>query len=132
MPQSLVKNLIHLVYSTKHRNRWIEERVRDALYAYQAGIDPECLDEEPGRMMAAAMIQRAIADGQQAFDFLRGDEPYKRQWRAEPRPLAPWCVVPQRALPQLRHSVWLAGDAMKTWLRQRRGVAARHGAFTNG
>jgi len=36
--QSLVKNLIHLVYSTKHRKRWITADVREALYAYQAGI----------------------------------------------------------------------------------------------
>ncbi|MBW3598306.1 MAG: GNAT family N-acetyltransferase [Planctomycetes bacterium] len=89
-------------------------------YAYQAGIEPGRLDEEPGRMMAAAMIRRAIAEGQRGFDFLRGDEPYKRQWRAEPRRLAQWRVVPQRALPQLRHSVWLAGGAMKSWLRQMR------------
>ncbi len=38
MPQSLVKNLIHLVYSTKHRKPWIPEDVRDPLFAYQAGI----------------------------------------------------------------------------------------------
>jgi CelD/BcsL family acetyltransferase involved in cellulose biosynthesis len=86
-------------------------------YAYQAGIDPAFLDQEPGRMMGAVMIQRAIAEGQQGFDFLRGDEPYKRQWRAEPRRLVQWRIVPQRALPQLRHSAWLAGSAMKTWLR---------------
>jgi putative transposase len=38
MPQSLVKNLIHLVYSTKHRQPWIPEDVREGLFAYQAGI----------------------------------------------------------------------------------------------
>jgi REP element-mobilizing transposase RayT len=38
MPQSLVKNLIHLVYSTKHREQWIPADVRDRLFAYQAGI----------------------------------------------------------------------------------------------
>jgi REP element-mobilizing transposase RayT len=38
MPQSLVKNLIHLVYSTKHRKPWIPENVRDRLFAYQAGV----------------------------------------------------------------------------------------------
>ena len=38
MPQSLVKNLIHLVYSTKQRKPWIPEDVRERLYAYQAGI----------------------------------------------------------------------------------------------
>lgn len=38
MSQSLVKNLIHLVYSTKHREPWIPREFKDGLYAYQAGI----------------------------------------------------------------------------------------------
>lgn len=38
MPQSLVKNLIHLVYSTKHRQSWIPKEFQEGLYAYQAGI----------------------------------------------------------------------------------------------
>ena len=41
MSQSLVKNLIHLVYSTKHRNNWIPAEVRPRLHAYQAGIFKE-------------------------------------------------------------------------------------------
>jgi REP element-mobilizing transposase RayT len=38
MSQSLVKNLIHLVYSTRHRQPWIPQIHRDVLFAYQAGI----------------------------------------------------------------------------------------------
>ncbi len=38
MSQTLVKNLIHLVYSTKHRQCWIPKDVKEKLYAYQAGI----------------------------------------------------------------------------------------------
>ena len=38
MSQSLVNNLIHLVYSTKHREPWIPKEFKDGLYAYQAGI----------------------------------------------------------------------------------------------
>jgi len=38
MSQSLVKNLIHLVYSTKHHRPWIAKNYRNALFAYQAGI----------------------------------------------------------------------------------------------
>jgi REP-associated tyrosine transposase len=36
--QSLVKNLMHLVYSTKHRQAWTPAAVRPRLFAYQAGI----------------------------------------------------------------------------------------------
>ncbi len=38
MSQSLVHNLIHLIYSTKHRSPWIPEAIQPDLYAYQAGI----------------------------------------------------------------------------------------------
>jgi len=38
MSQSLVKNLLHLVYSTKYHKPWIPAEIRDGLYAYQAGI----------------------------------------------------------------------------------------------
>jgi putative transposase len=38
MSQSLVKNLLHLVYSTKHRKPTIGESVQQDLWAYQAGI----------------------------------------------------------------------------------------------
>ncbi len=38
MSQSLVKNLVHRVYNTKHRKAWIPAEIRDGLYAYQAGI----------------------------------------------------------------------------------------------
>ena len=38
MSQSLVKNLVHLVYSTKHREPLIPADHRAPLFAYQAGI----------------------------------------------------------------------------------------------
>ncbi|HAC91848.1 MAG TPA: hypothetical protein DCF63_14655 [Planctomycetaceae bacterium] len=38
MSQSLVKNLIHLVFSTKHRTKWIPPSCQQSLWAYQAGI----------------------------------------------------------------------------------------------
>ncbi len=41
MSQSLVKNLVHLVYSTKHRKPWIPESVRKRLWACQAGVFKE-------------------------------------------------------------------------------------------
>lgn len=41
MSQSLVTNLIHLVYSTKNRHTWLLEEIRPKLFAYQAGIFAE-------------------------------------------------------------------------------------------
>lgn len=34
MSQSLAKNLVHLVFSTKHREPWLTDAVRPALHAY--------------------------------------------------------------------------------------------------
>jgi len=38
MGQSLVKNYLHIVFSTKHREPLIQEPVQDGLYAYLGGI----------------------------------------------------------------------------------------------
>ena len=38
MSQSLVKNLIHLVYSTKWRKPWIRKEYQPRLHAYQASV----------------------------------------------------------------------------------------------
>ncbi len=38
MPQSLSRVLIHLVFSTKHREPMISQEVRPCLHAYMAGI----------------------------------------------------------------------------------------------
>jgi CelD/BcsL family acetyltransferase involved in cellulose biosynthesis len=55
-------------------------------YAYQGGVDPDRLDDEPGRLSNIATLQHAIAEGHRTFDFLRGDEAYKAHWRALPHP----------------------------------------------
>ena len=38
MGQSLVKNYLHIIYSTKHRQPLIHERVQPELFSYLAGI----------------------------------------------------------------------------------------------
>ena len=38
MPQSLARNLVHLIYSTKNRESCLGPAIRPKLFAYQAGI----------------------------------------------------------------------------------------------
>ena len=38
MPQSLAQILVHIVFSTKHRERIIADAIRDELHAYTGGI----------------------------------------------------------------------------------------------
>lgn len=94
-------------------------------YAYQSGLAPELLDQEPGRVITAALVQRAIAERQTHYDFLRGDEPYKAHWRAEPVESLEYRIVPNRVASQVRHGVWLVGNTMKHWMRSGLPFAGR-------
>ena len=38
MPQSLVRNYLHITFSTKHRVKTIDEQIQDELYKYLGGI----------------------------------------------------------------------------------------------
>ena len=71
------------------------------LYEYQAGMDPAAMEHQPGKLINAAILRQAIAGGYRAFDFLRGDEPYKARFGAKPRPTVrlPRCSPsPRRAV----------------------------------
>lgn len=87
------------------------------LYAYQAGVDPECLEHQPGKLINVAILRQAIERGYRAFDFLRGDEPYKARFGAQPRPSIDFRIVPHRAAAQVRHNLWLAGRRVKQWIK---------------
>ena len=52
-------------------------------YYYQAGFDPGKGSISPGTLLVASTIRRAIEEGKQTFDFLRGDEPYKMRWKPQ-------------------------------------------------
>lgn len=86
-------------------------------YCYQAGVDPTRMSEDPGQLITMATIQRAIAEGQHALDFLRGDEPYKAHWRAIPRPTYDYRIVSRRTAAKWRHNIWMAADNMKQWVK---------------
>lgn len=88
-----------------------------ATYAYQGGVDPDCLAEEPGRLSTILCLRAAIEEGHTQIDFLRGDEPYKAHWRATPRPTYDYRVIPNRRLARLRRRVWTVTDAIGDWVR---------------
>jgi CelD/BcsL family acetyltransferase involved in cellulose biosynthesis len=89
----------------------------DVTYAYQGGVDPARLDEEPGRLSTILCLRRAIEEGHRQLDFLRGDEPYKAHWRATPRATYEYRVVPNRRLARLRGRVRSAADTIGDWAR---------------
>jgi REP element-mobilizing transposase RayT len=54
MPQSLAKNLIHLIFSTKDRQRWLDPGVRPDLHRHMAGILRQAL--------SPALIINSVSD----------------------------------------------------------------------
>jgi CelD/BcsL family acetyltransferase involved in cellulose biosynthesis len=102
----------------------IHLRTENTVYAYQSGIEPSALIHEPGRLITLALLKRAIVEGRRRFDFLRGDEPYKAHFRAEPIATCDLRVVPATGSARLRHGLWLAGGSMKDWLKGGLGMAS--------
>jgi CelD/BcsL family acetyltransferase involved in cellulose biosynthesis len=90
---------------------------KQTVYAYQSGIDPDVLEHEPGRLITLATLKQAIAEGRTVFDFLRGNEPYKAHWRADPRPTYDYFISPARGTARLRHRLFVASDHMKDWVK---------------
>lgn len=91
-------------------------------YAYQAGIDPESLDLEPGRLIMIATIRQALEAGHRGFDFLRGDEPYKAHFRAEPQPTTTWRIIAPSQRAHVYRKLLSASDQVKSWLKRARGL----------
>lgn len=69
---SLDKEPIGAIYAMAHG---------ETAYYYQAGFDPAKGSVSPGTLLVAHTIRQSIEEGARHFDFMRGDEPYKRRWK---------------------------------------------------
>jgi CelD/BcsL family acetyltransferase involved in cellulose biosynthesis len=87
------------------------------IYAYQSGIDPAALEQEPGRLATLATLQAAIQSGYRTYDLLRGDEAYKAHWRAQPLACADLRVLPGCGADWVRHGVWVARENIRSWAK---------------
>jgi CelD/BcsL family acetyltransferase involved in cellulose biosynthesis len=91
-------------------------------FAYQGGVDPTRLDEEPGRLSTIRVIQHALAEGHARMDFLRGDEPYKAHWRAELRATWRWQAAAPRTWANVRRQTWAGARRVGRLARQVAGL----------
>ncbi len=57
------------------------------VWVYNSGMDPAYAAASPGWVLLAMLIRRAIEGGYRAFDFMRGDEPYKFLWGGKGEPI---------------------------------------------
>ena len=68
---------------------------------YLAGILAEKSKLEPGHLLITFAVRRAIEQGCEIFDFLRGDQPYKPYWGAVPNQLSSIRFVSRSAVPSV-------------------------------
>jgi CelD/BcsL family acetyltransferase involved in cellulose biosynthesis len=54
-------------------------RVRNRVFCMQAGFDPDYSGVAPGAVLLGYAIEHAIGEGNEVFDFLRGQHMYKEQ-----------------------------------------------------
>ena len=86
-------------------------------YMYQSGADETRMKLEPGYQIAVTAIQTSIDSGLSHFDFMRGDEPYKARWSTTRVAMQSTRFVPRKLKAQVKHSLWLTGQAIKNCLR---------------
>jgi len=58
-------------------------RAGGSVFYYQAGFDPGYGHLSPGTLLLAETVRRAIDEGCQHFDLMRGDEGYKRNFKPQ-------------------------------------------------
>jgi len=72
--------LASLALDGKPAAAWYGFAVGDTVYFYNGGWDTTFRRRSVGHVLTGMMIRRAIEQRYRVFDFMRGEEPYKRIW----------------------------------------------------
>jgi hypothetical protein len=80
--------------------------VNGVYYDYQTGYDPAFAELRPGFAALTTVVQDLIGCGVRRFDFLRGDEPYKRHWAMRDRKTNRYYVFPPGLKANIYADVW--------------------------
>ncbi|MGH2955380.1 MAG: GNAT family N-acetyltransferase [Solirubrobacterales bacterium] len=76
---------------------WYGWRVGARYAFFNSGFDPDWSETRPGLVLQSAVIESALEEGAEEFDFLLGDERYKFRFAEESRTVSD--VILARALP---------------------------------
>jgi CelD/BcsL family acetyltransferase involved in cellulose biosynthesis len=92
----------------------------DAVFFYQAGFDPVYKAVSPGTLLVGNFIRRSIEEGRKEFDFLRGDEPYKRRWKPQRSYVNRRLIIPRKTPLGALGAKWnLLGSRVEGKIRER-------------
>lgn len=112
-----------------HEGQWIAAALQllgsETRYLYQTGMDSQFTKLEPGHVINALMLQHTLVEGGRTFDFLRGNEPYKARWNAEPTPLVRTRLWNPCLSALVRSQLAAAGRRMKQWLKRTPQLTAK-------
>jgi len=77
---------------------------RGRIYKYIAAFDPAFARWSPGHLHSYLSLEKALADGLEVYDFLRGNEAFKARWATGSTPLyeAEWIGSRQLASARVR------------------------------
>ena len=89
---------------------------------YSMGVDMKFADIKPGRIMDVKTIQYAYQHSLPGIDYMRGDEPYKAELRAQPRRLIRLRVASNTTGARIHHAAWKGMFEVTQWVRRKRGT----------
>ena len=98
-------------------------RCGNRIFFYQLGYNPEWSAASPGVVIISEAIREAFATGAVEFNFLQGDEPYKRTFTRNARALFDCHVYSTTFSGRLARGTFALRERLKTVVRG--GTAAR-------
>lgn len=90
---------------------------RGTFHYYQGGYAPEWAGKSVGLVLVGETFRDALALGCSRYDFLRGTEPYKRDWVDAERHTEAWRVLSPGKAGRLFHAAWHAQRAARKWVK---------------
>ena len=84
---------------------------------YQSGICSKRMELEPGHLLFVHQFKHAIESGCAEFDFLRGDDRYKRAWGGRQSSLSTVRCVSNRLPSTLKHQFIRGLHQLHSWTK---------------
>jgi len=72
-----------LIYKEAMISYWIGFLQKDVYYGWNTAFDPAFYKYSVGQILTGLLIQSLIANNFKKFNFMRGDEDYKRKWMTD-------------------------------------------------
>ena len=80
MEKAGLLQLAFLTYQGRNVAAFLNFDYANRIWVYNSGMDPQFASTSPGWILLATLVRKAIEEGREAFDFMRGSESYKFQW----------------------------------------------------